>query len=194
MYHTQGVLEKINLTGKSFPASATSWKFEISFIFNSKNPKFKKSLMKGFHPMNGNGMEIIQWDRVNHQKYFVQFSALSMHWRRLQKIMMSRIWNEETHTHGFHQELFLIQLVFKKIFCQQVDWNASKKIWLRTNLPNIYLHKVNIRNTRKTCKICWKLTIKTSERHQWHHSGVFIGNFEHISYLFLMFLLMTLSK
>ena len=29
--------------------------------------------------------------------------------------MMPRIWNEETHTHGFHQELFLIQLVSKKI-------------------------------------------------------------------------------
>ena len=31
---------------------------------------------------------------------------------------------------------------------------------------NIYLFKVNNRNTRKRCKICSKLTIKTSERRQ----------------------------
>ena len=29
----------------------------------------------------------------------------------------------------------------------------------------IYLFKVNSRNTRKKCKICAKLTIKTLERH-----------------------------
>ena len=31
---------------------------------------------------------------------------------------------------------------------------------------NIYLFKVNIRNTRKSCEICPKLTIKTPERRQ----------------------------
>ena len=43
-------------------------------------------------------------------------------------------------------------------------------------------------------EICSKLTIKTPERRQWHRHGVFVVNFEHISYLFLEFLLLTLNK
>ena len=46
---------------------------------------------------------------------------------------------------------------------------------------NIYLFKVNNRNTRKRREICSKLTIKTPKRRQ--HSGVFIVNFEHILHL-----------
>ena len=61
-------------------------------------------------------------------------------------------------------------------------------------LGNIYLFKVNNRNTRKRCEMCSKLTIKTPERHQLHRSGVFFINFEHISHLFQVFLLMTLNK
>ena len=38
-----------------------------------------------------------------------------------------------------------------------------------------------------------KLTIKTPERRRWRRSGVFIGNFEHISHLILVFLLLTLN-
>ena len=41
--------------------------------------------------------------------------------------------------------------------------------------------------------MCSKLTIKTSERRQ-RRSGVFIVNFEHISQLSLVFLLLTLNK
>ena len=44
-----------------------------------------------------------------------------------------------------------------------------------------YLFKVNNRNIRIKCEICSKLTVKTPERPHWHRSGVFIGNFEHIS-------------
>ena len=47
---------------------------------------------------------------------------------------------------------------------------------------NIYLFKVNNNNARKRCKICSKLTMKTPERRHWRRSGVFIVNFEHISY------------
>ena len=39
-----------------------------------------------------------------------------------------------------------------------------------------YMLKVNNRNTRTKRGICSKLTIKTPERHQWHHSGVSIVN------------------
>ena len=39
-----------------------------------------------------------------------------------------------------------------------------------------------------------KLTIKTPERSQCRRSGVFIVTFEHISHLFLVFLLLILNK
>ena len=58
---------------------------------------------------------------------------------------------------------------------------------------NIYLFKVNNRNTRKSCEICSQLPIKTPERH-WRRSGLFIVNFDHTSHLFPVFLLLTLSK
>ena len=53
---------------------------------------------------------------------------------------------------------------------------------------NIYLLKVNNRNTRARCEISSKLTIKTPERRQWSLSGVFIVNFEYISHLSLVLL------
>ena len=86
----------------------------------------------------------------------------------------------------------------------------------RINPAGIYLLKVNNRNTRTRCEICSKLTIKTPERRhfisprntrkpkgflefsriikwEWRRSGVFIVNFEHISHLVLVFLLLTLN-
>ena len=42
--------------------------------------------------------------------------------------------------------------------------------------------------------MCSKLTINTPERRQWRRSGVFMVNFEHISHLVLVFLLLTLSR
>ena len=60
--------------------------------------------------------------------------------------------------------------------------------------PGIYLLKVNNRNTRTRCEICSKFTIKTPKRRHWRRSGVFIVNFEHISYLVLVLLLLTLSR
>ena len=65
---------------------------------------------------------------------------------------------------------------------------------LKHNPAGIYLLKVNNRNTRARCEICSKLTINTPERRQWRRSGVFIVNFEHISHLALVFLLLTLNK
>ena len=54
--------------------------------------------------------------------------------------------------------------------------------------------KVNIRNTRERYERCFKVTIKTPERGQWCRSGVFVVNFEHISHLVLVFLLLDLSR
>ena len=56
------------------------------------------------------------------------------------------------------------------------------------------MFKVNNRNTRKRCELCSKLTIKTPELRHWRRFGVFIVNFEHISHLFLGFLLLTLRR
>ena len=54
----------------------------------------------------------------------------------------------------------------------------------------IVINSANIRN-KKRWEICSKLTIKTPERRQWHRSGLFIANSEHISYLFPVLLLLT---
>ena len=40
----------------------------------------------------------------------------------------------------------------------------------------------------------FKLTIKTPERRYWRRLATFIVNSEHISHLFLVFLLLTLDK
>ena len=75
--------------------------------------------------------------------------------------------------------------------------NITSKIWWQTfngislqkisfYRTNIYLFKVNNRNTRKRCNTCSKLTTKTAERRQWPRSSAFIVNFEHISHLFLL--------
>ena len=50
------------------------------------------------------------------------------------------------------------------------------------------------KNKRKRCEICSKLITKTPERRHWRRSIVFIVNFEHISHLVLMFLLLALSR
>ena len=60
---------------------------------------------------------------------------------------------------------------------------------------------LNVNNHSRTqpAITCKKLTIETLEqgvkyvRHHWRHSGVFIVNFEHISQLALVFLLLTLN-
>ena len=56
-----------------------------------------------------------------------------------------------------------------------------------------YMFKINNGNTITRFEICSKLTKKTPERRQWRRSGVFIVNFEHISHLVLVFLLLTLN-
>ena len=59
---------------------------------------------------------------------------------------------------------------------------------MRSVPAGVYLLKVNNRNIKIKCEISSKLTIKTPERR-----GVVIVNFEHISHLVLVFLLLTLN-
>ena len=67
-----------------------------------------------------------------------------------------------------------------------------------TSIPkqqlDVQRFKVNNRNTRTGCEICSKLTKKIPEQRQWRRSGIFTVNFEHISHLVLVFLLLTLSR
>ena len=62
----------------------------------------------------------------------------------------------------------------------------SVQTW-QINPVGIYMFKVNNRIARTRCEICSKLTIKIP-------FDVFIVNFEHISHLVLVFLLLTVSR
>ena len=88
--------------------------------------------------------------------------------------------NPHTLLNPWKKKLHQITLV-----CDNIDlWVASAAI---------YLLKVNNRNTRTRYEICSKLAIKTPKRRHCRRSGVFIVNFEHISHLCLVFLLLTLN-
>ena len=92
--------------------------------------------------------------------------------------------------------------IFRCLFCWMIFFNmfavnCEYAFSRQANLicpVGIYMFKVNNRNTRTRHKICSKLTIETPERCQWHHYGVFMANFEHISHLVLVFLLLTLNR
>ena len=82
---------------------------------------------------------------------------------------------------------FLINL-FTINLLSMVSWHADNAI-----PAGNYIFEVNNRNTRTSCEICSKLTIKIPEQCHWHCSGIFIVNFEHTSHLVLVFLLLTLN-
>ena len=78
-----------------------------------------------------------------------------------------------------------------------IIWYRYKKLEQSEYPAGNFMFKVNKRNTRTRCEIFSKLTMKTTEFRHWRHqrrSGVFIVNFEHISHLVLVFLLLTLSS
>ena len=83
-----------------------------------------------------------------------------------------------------------LEKVSLRIHC---SCGTTHNTWSMLQLYN-YMVNVNNRNTRTRCEICSKLIIKAPERCQWLRSGVFIVNFEHISHVVLMFLLLTLSR
>ena len=70
-------------------------------------------------------------------------------------------------------------------FCSGVD----RVPWYRFQ-ANFYLFKVNNIHIRISCGICSKLTINSTE---FRRPDVFIDNFEHVSLLILVFLLLTLG-
>ena len=52
-------------------------------------------------------------------------------------------------------------IVLDKFLSTSLNWRPDFVVYILINLANIYLFKVNNRNTRKRCEICSKLTIKT---------------------------------
>ena len=93
-----------------------------------------------------------------HYKYGKKYSVATLFKQRLYKrSLVLRPWNENNVN-----------------FCQNTCSMST------ANPNNIYLFKVNNRNTIKRCKICLKLTIKTPERRQWRRSGVIV-DFEQVN-------------
>ena len=50
----------------------------------------------------------------------------------------------------------------------------------------IHLLNVKNKNTKRRCEIYLTVTIKIKERSHWHHSGVFIFNFEQTSHFIIV--------
>ena len=65
---------------------------------------------------------------------------------------------------------------------------TKKKTSRRISWPiDIYLFKVNNRNSTTICEICSKFAIKTQEKSQWRRSCVFTVNSEQIPNIVLVF-------
>ena len=123
-------------------------------------------------------------------------------WKNLRKFLVSEfIFSQKhhpcsTYTKFSEKLIFFIRLKFQLTFY----WFFIKfkqvltKDFINPLRANIYLFIFNNKNNIKKCKIPAKLTIKKLTGHHWSHSGVFIDNFEHISHLFLAFLLFTWNK
>ena len=58
---------------------------------------------------------------------------------------------------------------------------------------NIYLFKIDNRNTRKCCEICSKLRM-TPEQHRCHLSSIFIVYYEHIPHQFFILSVVEFEK
>ena len=67
----------------------------------------------------------------------------------------------------------------------------TSELTVMTCRSRIYMLKVNYRNTRIRCEIGSRLTIKIPPERIL--SGIFIVNFEYISHLVLVFLLLTFN-
>ena len=74
-------------------------------------------------------------------------------------------------------------------------WLALNPLELKGVDPgDNFMLKINNRNTKTRCEMCSELTLKIPERRHWRRSGVGTVNFELISHLDLVFLLLTLSR
>ena len=98
-------------------------------------------------------------------------------------------------TNGTKSQKASLVNISNRVFYSKLISAIVSSVYIRKIVypAGIYLLKFNNRNTRTQCEICSKLTIKTVERRHWRRSAVFIVNFEHISHLVLVFLLLNLN-
>ena len=75
--------------------------------------------------------------------------------------------------------LYFFQISSSKLRYSNYKIVVEIQYFSQNQTSNIYLSKVSNRDTRRRCEVCLKLTMKTPER----LSGVFVVNFEHISFL-----------
>ena len=118
-----------------------------------------------------------------HMLIFYSMNLKLIRTEKSEKRLKNRVSAHSTNWVFYRTTTTIVETFF--ITCQFTDMSYAA--------PHIYLLNVNNRNTRTRCEICSKLAIKIPERHHWPRSGIFIVNFEHISYLVLVFLLLTLN-
>ena len=86
--------------------------------------------------------------------------------------------------------MWVLQKVFGAAF-----YKTPPNIWIKSNiLCNIPTNNYLFKFKGKKYEICPKLKLKTPERRRWRCFGLFIVEFEHISHLFLVFLILNLNK
>ena len=88
----------------------------------------------------------------------------------------------------FGSQSFFMSYHFARIFVHLLTILAVFKL-IEWDPAKTYLFKVN-KNDRKRCELYSNLTINTIER----RSGYFAVNFEHISHIFLVLLLLTMNR
>ena len=122
------------------------------------------------------------WKHQKTQHGFLMFSGgrERVHWEKMCKYRLyytnsqSDIYFNNTVSH-YDVCKFCISWLFWR-FIVEVNIFSSKRV------------KCNKRNTRRSCEICSKLRIRTS------NEVVFIANSEKIADIFLVFLLLTLNR
>ena len=115
------------------------------------------------------------------------------------KTFSKKLWGKYTSSGPF--SLYLpenwFSLIFKPVtffhfYCQKLNHSIkTMKIWFYDDAIK-KATGVPLNSTSQPAFTCSKLTIETLEHH-WCRSGIFIINFEHISHLVLVFVLLTLN-
>ena len=129
------------------------------------------------------------WRKLKHHSYFKGASPSQI----ICKIQVIWAFVDEAEKLSFQNVLkyFIYAVVSSKNILTKVK--RTIKFESHTYPFGIYLLRINNGNTRTRCEIFSKLTTKTPERRHWHRSAFFIINFERISHLVLLFLLLTLN-
>ena len=173
------------------------WKYLSIKTFVSPNIRYSKhSSIKIF--VNITTLKILNRNQMNQTNTFTYLLVSPLILSKVPILM-------ETPWYRFFECAYCVKSKQKRLLLERYanffTSTLSKVHWLQLAWVSFchfpacnYMFKVNKWNSRTRCEICSKLTIKTPEWHHWRRSGVFIVNFEHISHILLVFLLLTLSR